>query len=361
MYPGCISVIIIPLTSRERWSGTRLLVEPFPHPYILSDAYNPILNPAQFRAQTLKDVNFYMSVMPWVEAGIVEFVRTPADFDRKLNFEAMRRAQSLRDDQKITAALNATVEDLTDRHYKSQALHMTLLSAPDSHIRRMFRELSLGGEKFTEDDFIDYIHDMRESNPDFLEPLGSGSNNAQLYMLFSGGTYEMASVTGQMAGSYLFTDLQAKWAVIERDRDHSTPDTEVWSPFAKAMQNTKLQYLNNLSLEHALKLRTEGHLESLRSFLTRVWEKVRGEEPFNEQSAIHLASELTATVDEADAEWSQIKKDVVKIVGTSLSAGAVPAGAAIAAGHALWVAAASVIPILTLNNPRSPNRGARWT
>jgi hypothetical protein len=49
------------------------------------------------------------------------------------------------------------------------------------------------------------------------------------------------------------------------------------------------------------------------------------------------ANDLTAAVDEADAEWNQIKKDLVKIVGSSLSAGAISAGPAIAAGHALWL------------------------
>jgi hypothetical protein len=333
------------LVRHSIYANKILLIEPFPHPYILRDEYNPVLNPTQYRAQTLKDVNFYMSMMPWVDAGIVEFVRTPADFDRKLNFEAMRRAKTLGDNPKIKTALAATVEDLKGRHYRSEALHATLLSAPDSAIRRMFRGLSLGADKFTEDDFLDYIHSMRERNPDFLEPLGTGPDNAQLHMVFSGGTYEIAAMTAQMSGSYLFTDLRAKWAMIEKDREQSGADTKVWSPFAKAIQNTKLQYLNNLSLEHALKLRTEGHLESLRSFLSRVWEKVRGDEPFNEQVAIHLANELTATVDEADAEWSQIKKDLIKFVGTGVSAGVVPAGAAIATGHALWIAAAAAVGV----------------
>jgi hypothetical protein len=331
------------LVRHSIYANKILLIEPFQHPYILRDEYNPILNPEQFRAQTLKDVNFYMSVIPWVEAGLVEFVRTPADFDRKLNFDAMRRAQALRDNPEIKAALTATVEDLTSRRYKSEALHMLLLSAPDSYIRRIFRELPSKDNKLTEDDFIEYIHSLRESNPDFLAPLGAGPENAQLHMKFSGGTYEMASLTAQMAGSYLFTDLQAKWAMIENDRKQSGPETEVWSPFAKAVQNAKLHYLNNLSLDHALKLRTEGRLENLRSFLTGVWEKVRGNEPFNEQTAIHLANDLTAAVGEADAEWNQIKKDLVKIVGTSLSAGAMSAGPAIAAGHALWLAAAGVV------------------
>jgi hypothetical protein len=147
-----------------------------------------------------------MSVMPWVEAGVVEFVRTPADFDRKLSFEAMSRAHTLGDKPEIKAALAATVEDLKSRHYRSEALHTILLSAPDTHIRRMFRQLSLADNKFTEDDFIDYINSLRVSNPDFLEPLGTGAQNAQLHMRFSGGTYEMASLTAQMAGSYLFAD-----------------------------------------------------------------------------------------------------------------------------------------------------------
>jgi len=164
-------------------------------------------------------------------------------------------------------------------------------------------------------------------------------------MMFSGGTYEMASLSAQMTGSYLFTDLRAKWAIIEHDRKPHNAETEVWSPFAKAVQNSKLHYLNNLSLDHALKLRTEGRLENLRSFLTQVWERVRGDEPFNEQAAVHLANGLMAAIGEADAEWDQIKKDIVKYFGASASAGAISAGPAIAAGHAMWLAAAWALPV----------------
>ena len=165
------------LVRHSIYANKIILIDPFPHPYVLSDEYNPILNPEQHRAQTLKNVNFYMSLMPWIDAGIVEFIRTPADFDRKLNFNAMRRAQSLGRETEIQAALSATVEDLKDRHFKAQALHMTLLSAPDDYIRRKFNELSLGNTKFTADDFIDYINAQRESNPDFLEPMDYGENN----------------------------------------------------------------------------------------------------------------------------------------------------------------------------------------
>ncbi len=321
-----------------------LLVDPFQHPYILKDEYNPLFNPNQYRAQTLKNVNFYLSVLPWIDAGIVEFIRTPADFDRKLNFDLIRRAQQLyKDNPEFEASIRASKEDLHERHFKSSALHMTILSAPDSYLRRTFRQVDPGNKEFTEDDFVDYVNTLRERDPNFLEPMGTGENNAQLHMVFAGGTYEMARLSAQMAGSYLFTDLQARWAMIEHDRKQCSAENRAWSPFAKAVQNTKLHYLNNLGLEHALRLRSEHRLESVRSLLTRVWEKVRSEEPFDEQAAIHLANELTEAVDEAEAEWLQIQKDLVKIVGSGLSAGALSAGPAIAAGHALWLAVAAVV------------------
>jgi hypothetical protein len=178
---------------------------------LLRDEYNPIVNPEQYRAQTLRDVNFYMSIMPWIDAGIVEFIRTPSDFDRRLNINAMQHAKSLGDVPEIKDAMSEAVIDLESKHYKNEALHTMLLSMPDDYLRRTFRKLSLGNNTFTEDDFIAYVRSMRDRNPDFLEPLGSGENRARLYTIFSGGTYQMACLSAQMSGSYLFTDLRVKW------------------------------------------------------------------------------------------------------------------------------------------------------
>jgi hypothetical protein len=330
------------LVRHSIYANKILLVDPFIHPYVVRDEFNPIENPAQYRAQTLRNVNLYLSVFPWIEAGIVEFIRTPADFDRRLNADATRRAAGLRREPELQAALQSSVRDLEQRHSKRYSLHMALLSAPDSYLKRIFRELKLEQEKLTESDFIDYVNSLRERDPDFLAPLGP-NNPSQLHMVFAGGTYEMARLSAQMAGSYLFTDLKARWALIEHDRANSSAESKVWSPFAKAVQNTKLHFLNNLELHHALKLRQEGRLESLRSLLTSVWEKARGEEPFDEAGAIHLANHLVEAVDDAEAEWRHIQKDLVKIVGTSLSAGTLSAGPTIAAGHALWLAAAAII------------------
>lgn len=109
-----------------------LLIEPFQHPYILKPKFNPIENPNQYRAQTLKDVNFYFAMLPWIEAGIVEFIRTPADFDRRLNFDALTRAQLLTKDAIVRAAVEETVKDMERRYGDQQAQQLAILAAPDS-------------------------------------------------------------------------------------------------------------------------------------------------------------------------------------------------------------------------------------
>ena len=68
----------------------------------------------------------------------------------------------------------------------------------------------------------------------------------------TGASYPSAMMTAGITGSYLFTDIRLKWREIELDRESHSAEKKVWAPFAKALQNTPLKYLNNLRLEHAL-------------------------------------------------------------------------------------------------------------
>jgi hypothetical protein len=73
------------LVRHSIYANKILVVDPFVYPASVKDEFNPILNPDQYRAQTLRNVNFYFTLMPWIEAGIVQIIRTPADFDPALN------------------------------------------------------------------------------------------------------------------------------------------------------------------------------------------------------------------------------------------------------------------------------------
>lgn len=162
-------------------------------------------------------------------------------------------------------------------------------------------------------------------------------------MMSSGASYPSAKMTANITGSYLFTDIHVRWIEIELDREEHSAENKAWAPFAKALQNSQLKYLNNLRLEHALVLRKEGRLESLRGFLKRVWKEASTENPFDSANAIHLGEELTEQIRIAEIEWKKIDADLLRIVGTAATGGLLAAGPLIAAGHAYFLAAASAV------------------
>lgn len=133
------------------------------------------------------------------------------------------------------------------RHLDSSYFELDVLNRPDEYFRGLYREVGNAPEGITEDGFVEHIHRLRERNPNFLEPVGP-QNPSQLFKATAGGTYDVARLTAQFCGSYLFTDLRARWVQIERDRREHSAANKTWSPFAKSVQNARLHYLNNLDL-----------------------------------------------------------------------------------------------------------------
>jgi hypothetical protein len=321
-----------------------LLVDPFIYPKSVRDEYNPILNPAQYRGQALKNANLWFALLPWVEAGIVELIHPPAHFDHRLNWDFMKaQEQKFKDNPDLMMAAEKSVDELGERHMDRLMFRQLLLGAPDSYLRRMFEEQGIGiREGRTADEFLKSIREERERDPDFLEPVGP-EPEAQLHVATTGASYPSAKMTANITGSYLFTDLHVRWREIELDRKSQSAENQVWAPFAKALQNASLKYLNNLRLEHALTLRKEARLESLRRFLRKVWASACTEEPFDDANSLLLAEELADRIREAELEWKEIDTDLLKIVGAEAITGILAAGPLTAAGHAEFLAAAAAL------------------
>jgi hypothetical protein len=339
-----------------------LLIDPFVYPTSVRDEFNPIVNPERYRAQTLKNVNFWFALLPWIEAGIVALIRPPTDFDARLNWAIMEaQMKKFEENEELKKASKESVDELSIRHKQKLVHQQLLLGAPDSYLRAKFEELGLGETGVSIDEFLKSIHQERERDPDFLEPMGPKSEG-QLYMMTTGAAYPSAAMTAGITGSYLFTDIHVKWREIELDRESHSAENKVWAPFAKALQNASLRYLNNIRLEHALRLRQEGRLESLRGFLGKVWKDASTDDVFDSENAILLAEELAERIQGAEQEWKEIDRDLLKIVGGTAVGGLLAAGPLIAAGHAAFLATAvgvaGTVPLInsTLKRRSFPDR-----
>jgi hypothetical protein len=177
-----------------------LLVDPFVYPRSVRDAYNPIINPEQYRAQTLKNVNFWLELLPWIEAGVVELIRPPADFDHDLNWEFLNiQTKKFEESEELRKAEKESVDELGTRQKKEFLRQQFWLGAPDEYLRREFPKFGLGKNVGVEE-FLAWIHKQREEDPNFLEPLRPKSE-AQLLTVSSGASYPSAVMTAGITGS----------------------------------------------------------------------------------------------------------------------------------------------------------------
>ena len=206
------------------------------------------------------------------------------------------------------------------RHFDEITRHDLLLAAPDEYLEQTLKEAGLEKDGFTAKDFLRYIQKQRDADPNFLEPFGIGPDEGQMRVISSGASYDIAQLTAKLTGSYLITDMHSRWREIELDRQANNAESTIWSPFAKALQESTLKCLGNVGLEHALALRKEKRLESLRGFFLRVWKAARADEPFDASNVRLLTEELRGEIAAAEDEWKKIDYDLITRAGSSLLA-----------------------------------------
>jgi hypothetical protein len=292
------------------------LVDPFLYPSRLRNEFNPLVHPEEHRANAIKFTFLWMTLFPWIEAGIVNFIRSPVDFVPGLDQEIFRIQREKFDS---CPELRSVMEKETDAELKERMdardgmTEWYWLAHSDEWHAQKYRQYP-GKKPFpTSEEFLQYIQHRRENHPYYVDRLPD--QNAEFLHETSGANYELAKRICSITGSHLITGLKTRWKEIELDREASGIDMAGWSPFAKALQNSELKVLNNVSLDTALSIRRENRLESLRYFFYRVWKSCGDPDAFSEANATNLTAELDERIREAKGEWDKISQDLVKWFG----------------------------------------------
>lgn len=329
---------------RHSLYAERLLIsDPFTYAHSLRPEYNPILNPEQYRTQTLRNVNLWLQLAPWIKAGIVEMIRTPDDFSHQLKWNALKEQEKkFAESPELQEAAKSSREELKARHIERWKYRDLVLSLPDEPLLQKLAELEDPENGITKEALLEHVRKQRAVDPDFLGVAGAGEENAQLQIMSTGAAYNMAKLTASLTGSYLVTDLSVKWKEIELDRAGRSAETDVWSPFAMSFQEAELRYLNDVSIEDAFRLREEQRLSALRTFLRGVWKQACDPTSFEKVNGKLLADELATEVAKAKTEWDKIDQDLLRTAVAGTGAGLLAAGPMIAAGQGLFLAAAAI-------------------
>lgn len=322
------------ITRHSLYTERILLVDPFMHPMFVRDQFSPLLHPEQHRSTALRWARLWLKMAPWIYADLVHFIRTPGDFDKRLDVEADRITRE-RYQRHPVLKKHVANELESDPEMLESYKRQILLRMPDEYFRQRIREQGL---TLSEDEVERVVRAIRadaENDPFVLEPVeGKGQ---ELLQASSGASYEMAKWTSGLSGSHLITDIASRWAEIKVDRREAEIDDDVWTPFAKAFGGVDFTFLNSVPLDAALTLRKRGHLHDLRTCLGKAWRACRDEDDFADGNVRHLTAELEDQMRMADAEWTDIKASLTQVIGTELSAAAL-GGAGVLTGEAQWVA-----------------------
>jgi hypothetical protein len=303
------------------YSDRIILSDPFLHPLHVRDDFNTILHPEINRTNAIKWSFLWISLAPWINMGLVNFIRTPGDFDPREYHEILEV-------QREKLKSNPELEEILDRDVDKQIQNTGILfdqgltgyyflSHSDDQLVEMWRHFPKGPIWKSEDEFLQFIKHQRDMHPYYVERL-PGQKGEFLHHS-SGVCYEAAKRICDITNSHIITDMAFRWKEVEFDHQYATGHTREWSPFAKALQNADLKILNNIPIQSALQIRKENRLEQMRLFFNRIWRTCRCAEPFSEDNAINLAAELDERVHEAESEWQNIDKQLLKWLGGTLA------------------------------------------
>jgi len=321
-----------------------LLIDPFVRTDYVLPKFNPLEYPEQHRATTIKFLNLWITLWPWIDAGIVSFVRPLHDFIPNLRSEVMEIQRARFDSHPELKQLseeeaNKRVSELNLFNGSVEAFQF--LRLPESVFLEMFESFKANSPFGCKEEFLSYVQMLRDNHPYYVDLMPGQTSD--FHIETSGACYELAKRMCDITDSHIVTNMRVRWREVELDRKNAGIDQEEWSPFAKAFQGAEFKALAEVPMEIALSLRKEQHLESMRMFLRRVWKTSRSTEVFAESNALDLAAQLKEEIAIANEEWHKIDSNLIKILGVTgstllsfVSAGFLPAaggaGAAVIAG-----------------------------
>jgi hypothetical protein len=322
-----------------------LLIDPFMDPRRIAAEYNPLENPKEHITMTFHYALLWLSLLPWITEGMVRVIRSPGDFNhalRKHTWDTARSRWAQNNELK-----DIPIESIKPPEFEEFFKEQWALTYPDEFWIDKMKD----SEGLTEEFVKKYLHAKREQSLYYVDV----GRETQLLRWSSGENYEMGKVICEMTGSHIITDLELRWKEIDIDRKQNSVEINSWTPFGKAFQESKLKHLNGVSFPDLLRLRKDGYLENMRSFLRRVWNSSSRAEPFDKNNVEDLTAELHHQINEAEKEWGKIDQNLIRwfggesVLGTAVG---VSAGAA-AWAPALAVAGAGAINLLLSYKERS--------
>ncbi len=299
---------IISLVNRYGlYEDSIFMIDPFSDHRIMVAKYNPLEHPELHMQDTLNNILIWIQFAPWIENGFVKFTRNPVDFDYDLMIKTNEASEKRHNECEEIRSIHEN--DTIPEEVKDFVMNSVMLHMPEQFLTENPQCLNYLKQKhITPDAVLEYIKKERRTSPYYIE----GAANGLLLRMFSGANYEAGKYICSRVNSHILTDLKVRWLEMEYDRKSNGIQNCDWEVFSRHFQQLPLPYLNGLRTIDVMKLRNDGHLDSMRRFLKKLWLRSSPDSATEQHVIEQLSLELDDEVGKASNEWRNIDKNLAK-------------------------------------------------
>lgn len=321
-----------------------LIINPFPNPNIIRKEYNPIDHPGQYRQATLKNIIFLISLMPLMQAGRINLIPDPMNFNSALRQQIFNEAQKRRDQVKLDDKAIAPMKKLAMEDFKR-----FLFDGPDERIESLIRRVK---PQITEEETkrtIEYIKKENERDPlATLHQSNIGEKGGQLLMSHLSPNLELGMFLAQATGSFILTHHPYRWSEICESVNYFYGNVpSPWERIARHLTDFDMEFVHffdHKDLLLALKNRDLGHM---RIALKDIWNAVQSKQPADSSQVDHLIKEINlakekmrVTIDKLMKQKNKEGQEYFRVAKTKakLSSTIAPAGHSTSAVYRMLLA-----------------------
>lgn len=264
VYMGCIDprTVAMSVLAWTSYFDEVVLLNPFMNPTCIRPEFSPVENPAQHRAQTLKNILLLLELEPFIQAGIAHLLPDPGElefaFGKAIRDMEMSRLGDAGDIYDDTGIFKRLARDDSER---------LLARLPLKSISNIIRESSPDLDSADVDKMARKIKESRANDPlALLQPFKPGKEHSQL-LLIPCAPLELSLFMAQVTGAAVFTDFPFFWRQMNA-ATQAQPTATYWLPFTHLTDQLSFQLADDLFEIH--RLRTSIDLADFRSVFRKV-------------------------------------------------------------------------------------------
>lgn len=210
LYTGIIdpSITIYTITNLTHYFDEIIIQNPFINPISVRPEFSPILNPQQYKLETLKNVYLLLTFEPYIKKGYINFIPDVCSFNQYLHFQMLSMAEK---------RLGSYFISEKDKDYKiliqlqKDDLERLIMMLPKYQQRK---QIKIANPNLSENDVdlvIGRLDEKKQSDPFIILQDKIGGQIIKTNMIPN---FEISLFLSQLIGSALLTDSSQRWKEI---------------------------------------------------------------------------------------------------------------------------------------------------